>query len=115
MEGKQKKEVHRGSNSLVKYTKDFTPTILHEPSSITVHPGSGSFGCFYQQWSEASLTIKSVLPMPKVQWMIDDQDISHFGVSYEETEVNYFYQDLEVMNRLHYFGREDFDGKYLQY
>ena len=46
--------------------------------------------------------------------MIDDKDISHFGVSYKETEVNYF-QDLEVMKRLHYFGREAFDGKDLQY
>ena len=37
MEGKQKKGVNQGSNSLAKYTKDFILTILHEPSSITVH------------------------------------------------------------------------------
>ena len=114
-EEKQKKGLYWGSNILANYPKDFTLAILHEPSSITAHPGEGSVGYFYQEWSEASLTVENVAPKPKEQWMIDDKDTSHFGVSYKETKVNYIYQDLEVTKRLHYFGRAAFEGKDLLY
>ena len=66
-EEKQKKGLYWGSNILANYTKDFTLTILHEPSSITVHPSAGSVGYFYREWSVASLTVENVAPKPKVQ------------------------------------------------
>ena len=88
--------------------------ILHEPSDITVNPQAGSvYGYKLTEWLHASISVKNVSPMPKIQWTIENESIN--GTSIKETEVSYLYQDLEVTESLHFKGQETFDGKSLQY
>jgi len=94
------------------HARDFTLSILHEPSNIEAHPENDTTCNYnYLDLFQISLTMYNVAPKPKVQWTFDNQII--FGSV--ETNVSYEAQYWEVTERLQFIATEEFDGKDLQY
>jgi len=94
--------------------KEFTLTLLHEPTDIEAHPKENTNNNYsLMEWFQSMITIRNVSPRPRVQWTMNNKSID--GLFIVDTEVNYMYQDMEVVERIQFSGKESMDGKHLQY
>ena len=97
------------------YHQYFTITVLHEPSNIETNPSMTAGKVYFKNLEPfyVSITIHNVAPIPKVYWLIDNQNID--TTQSIETSVDYRPQYWEVEQQVGFIAREEFDSKELKY